>query len=208
MATRLRHEKPKKQYLFTRFAKNLPVNFSAHEQQKAKEWVRTTALKISTVNIRKLFNSQNNRLVSGVGDKFLGSMMLFHYDPKWKDELPYYDRFPMVIPIDLYKDGFLGLNLHYLPPYHRAKLMDALYTTINNNAYDDKTRFQVTYQLLKNSAKFRAFKPCVKRYLSKHVRSQFFFVEPKQWDVVLMLPLARFVKARKDRVWEDSTNAI
>ena len=44
----------------------------------------------------------------------IGRMYFFWYDPKLKDVLPVYDRFPMVFPIERYSDGFLGLNLHYL----------------------------------------------------------------------------------------------
>ena len=44
---------------------------------------------------------------------FIGRMYFYFYDPKTKDTLPYYDKFPLVIPIERYPDGFLGLNLHY-----------------------------------------------------------------------------------------------
>ena len=44
-----------------------------------------------------------------------GEMYMFYYDAKHKDTLPYWDRFPLVFPFSKVKDGFLGLNLHYLP---------------------------------------------------------------------------------------------
>jgi hypothetical protein len=44
---------------------------------------------------------------------FIGRMYFYYYDPKTKDTLPYYDKFPLVIPIERYSDGFLGLNLHF-----------------------------------------------------------------------------------------------
>ena len=43
-----------------------------------------------------------------------GKLNMFMYDPKLKKKLPYYDTFPLVLPIESYSDGFLGLNLHYL----------------------------------------------------------------------------------------------
>ena len=45
----------------------------------------------------------------------LGGLYFFYYDPKTKDSLPYYDTFPLVLALERYNDGFLGLNLHYLP---------------------------------------------------------------------------------------------
>ena len=56
----------------------------------------------------------------------LGKMYFFSYDPKWKDKLPWYDRFPLIFPIERYNDGFLGINFHYLHPRDRAILMDEL----------------------------------------------------------------------------------
>jgi hypothetical protein len=47
--------------------------------------------------------------------------------PSSRRQLPYWDRLPLIFPIEIYPDGFLGINLHYLPPMYRAKLMDALY---------------------------------------------------------------------------------
>jgi hypothetical protein len=64
-------------------------------------------------------------------------MYCFFYEAKNKDDpdvLPYWDRFPLIFPIDIKGDRLLSMNLHYLPPFHRAKLMDALYTTSNSYA--------------------------------------------------------------------------
>ena len=46
-----------------------------------------------------------------------GRLNLFFYDPKFKKTLPYYDTFPLVLPLDPIKGGFIGMNFHYLPPY-------------------------------------------------------------------------------------------
>lgn len=37
-----------------------------------------------------------------------GNMYMYFYDPKLKEELPYYDRFPLVLPYKASKDGFIG----------------------------------------------------------------------------------------------------
>ena len=53
---------------------------------------------------------------------FYGKLNMFIYDPKWKKKLPYYDTFPLVLPLETYPDGFLGINMHYLPIPLRIKL--------------------------------------------------------------------------------------
>src|SRR6056300_1729935 len=54
-----------------------------------------------------------------------GRMNFFLYDPKGKNELPYYDRFPLVLPIgESESTGFVGLNFHYLSIPMRLKLLN------------------------------------------------------------------------------------
>ena len=93
-------------------------------------------------------------------------MYTFFYDPKTKKDLPYYDRFPLIFKIKNVSGGFLGINMHYLPPQLRARLMDALYPLVTNRKYDETTRLRLTYDVLNSAAKYRFFKPTIKKYLN------------------------------------------
>ena len=124
---------------------------------------------------------------------FIGKMYFFNYDPKYKDTLPVYDKFPLVIPMDIYDDGFLGLNLHYLDPYSRLVLLDRLHDFINNDKYDDTTRFRLSYDLLASSRRYRLIDQCVKRYLYSHIMSSLIYVEPDQWETAIFLPTEKMV---------------
>jgi hypothetical protein len=137
-----------------------------------------------------------------------GSMYMFHYDPKTKDTLPFYDEFPVIFPVEPTKDGFYGLNLHYLPLKLRAQLMDALYKYSSDKKFDEKTKLTFNYKLLKSASGLNMFKPCFKRYLMSHVRSQFLYVFPSEWDIALMLPTAQFKKKSEREVWDHSTRMI
>ena len=167
--------------------------------KKAREWYRDKA-KSTRVTQGKLL-SDAERMRSRV---LPGTMMMFVYDAKTKKKLPYYDRFPLTIIVDTAPGGFVGLNLHYLPLAQRAKLMDALYSVATNKKYDDKTRLALNYQTLKGAAKFAAFRPCFKRYLSSQLQSKFLYVNPSEWDIALFLPVENFKKAGKSQVWKDS----
>ena len=138
----------------------------------------------------------------------LGQMYGFVYDPKGKNTLEYYDAFPLVIPIEDYSDGFLGLNLHYLDPRNRALLMDGLYDAVSDEEYDEKTRLKLTYEVLAGASKYRYFRPCVKRYLTSHVRSRYLKIESSEWDNIIFLPLERFEKANRKQVWADSKQKV
>ena len=104
--------------------------------------------------------------------------------------------------------GFEGLNLHYLPHVLRARLMDALYTTATNKRYDASTKLGISYGLLRSAAKYKEFKPTYKKYLTKHVRSRFIKINASEWDIALFLPVERFEKASKSKVWGESRRAI
>jgi len=176
----------------------------ARNSLEARNWLRQKAAEVRTVSPRATIQQGpllTNRITTG-------NMYLFAYDPKTKDDLPYYDRFPLVFPFRRVQDGFYGINMHYLPPLLRAKLMDALYDTINNDNMDETTRLRINYRILQSAAKFRFFEPCVKHYLNNHVKSRFLQVDPTQWDVALFLPLERFAKANKLKVYADSKKKI
>jgi hypothetical protein len=138
----------------------------------------------------------------------VGSMYMFFYDPKHKETLPYYDSFPLVIVLKPAAGGFLGLNLHYLPPVLRAKFLDALLDSLNNKSYDESTKFRVTYGLLQRVAKMKYYKPCIKHYLTDHVVSRFAQIPAPEWEIATFLPTADFQKAKVSKVYKDSRDII
>jgi hypothetical protein len=171
----------------------------------ARNWYRDAAGQRRRINERSLINSETSRFKSRMR---IGDMYMFYYDPKHKETLPYYDRFPLVFPIKKAEGGFLGLNMHYLPLPLRARLMDALYDLSLNQRYDETTRLRLNYDVLNSAAKFRLFKPCIKHYLMDHMDSRFWYVYPSEWDIALFLPLERFKKANKRKVQNDSRRMI
>lgn len=140
--------------------------------------------------------------------QYYGRMLFFQYEAKLKMKLPYWDRFPLVFVISVKGDSFLAINLHYLPPVERAKLLFNLMTLANSEKLDHQTKLIMTYKLLSTSAKFRYFKPCIKRYLFGHLRSQVMLVDPKKWQEMIFMPLANFMKSSEYEVWEDSIKKI
>lgn len=180
----------------------------------AREWYRDQAKNVARTNRNR---SQGDKLIRELRSEedrrqdtrfMMGNMYLFAYDPKHKDTLPYYDRFPLIFPINKAKGGFLGINMHYLPPILRAKLMDQLYTVLTNKRFDDTTRLSASYKILNSAAKFKEFAPCVKHYLSAHVRTKPAYINPAEWDIALFLPTQKFVGATANEVYRDSRASI
>jgi hypothetical protein len=138
------------------------------------------------------------------GRLFLGSMYFFMYNPKHKATLPYYDLFPLVIPIQKTSDGFIGINFHYLYPKDRAILLDELKMFVNDRTLGDMARIRVSYNMMRGFSRFKRAKPALKRYLTPYIKSQFIPVTPDEWGPALFLPVEQFRKANKQTVWQES----
>ena len=115
----------------------------------------------------------------------------FRYDPKLKATLPYYDMFPLVMPIQSAPGGFLGINFHYLPIPARMKLLEAL----------DKRNFTGDYSKLKN---VRYIKPTIKHYLKRQFVSGFLDLDEEDYAPAIFMPVAQWKKAGQSTVWKDS----
>jgi hypothetical protein len=135
----------------------------------------------------------------------LGDLYAYYYNPKHRATLPYYDMFPLVLPIEKYSDGFLGINLHYLPMSLRLQLLDRLVDYSNNTKFDESTLLKVNYKKLKN---IDLIKPTLKRYLAGHVKSMFRRVDADEFTVATLLPVQRFSKSSSAKVWNDSRSMI
>ena len=134
-----------------------------------------------------------------------GILNMFVYDPKLKDKLPYYDTFPLVLPIEEYKNGFLGINLHYLSMPMRIRLLDRLMDYSNNDKFDKTTKLRTNYSNLK---KVDLIKPCLKRYLAGNVKTKFRKVEADEFIVATLLPVQRFKKQSDSHVFAKSRGLV
>lgn len=165
----------------------------------ARQW-----LKSKTQNLRVSGKDLMQDRLKLRNKSLIGRMYFYYYDPKMKDTLPYYDRFPLVIPIERHNDGFIGLNLHYISPKYRIMLLDKLSSIMNNDEYDETTKLRISYDFLKRATKIFEAKPCIKKYLMAHVKSRFLEITADEWDIAVMLPVEQFVKAKKSQVWQES----
>lgn len=143
-------------------------------------------------------------LMAGEGTFGVGNIYSFAYDPKYAQSLKYYDVFPLSLIVGFTSGGFIGLNFHYLSPIDRAAFMDLLYPYLGMNEEDQQLQINISYSILASRSDLSYHKPCLKKYLYTHVRSEPRIVRPHEWDITLFLPTEQFVKATKEEVWQDS----
>ena len=168
---------------------------------KSASWYRNA---VSLIADR---SSPSELFASGklLGRPSAGRMSMFFYDPKFKKTLPYYDTFPLVLPLEKYSDGFLGINLHYLPIPLRIRLLDRLVDFSNDTDFDEATRLIVEYRKVKN---IRLVKPTIHKYLAGQVKSQFRRIDADEFMIATLLPVQRFKKASDTKVWADSRKMV
>jgi len=186
-------------YLIEKIKASLAREGIQARSNKSREWIKA---KVRELNPKQ--QSVTRDRIRLREKSLIGEMYFFYYDPKLKDSLPYYDRFPLVLPIERYSDGILGLNLHYLHPKQRIILLDKLSEYLNNDRYDESTKFRISYNILKNASRIYESKPCLKKYLYSHIESKFIQINPNEWDIAALLPLELFEKAKTSKVWYDS----
>ena len=176
--------------LFDKVSQELRAQGIAPRSSEARNWLMGNLQKMRIPSNRSNILNDARRVSPRA---FVGRMYTYHYDPKLKDILPVWDKFPLVIPMEIYSDGFLALNLHYLDPYNRLLLLDRLHDFINNDKYDDTTKFRLTYDLLSKSRRYKMIEPCIKRYLFTHILSSLIYIEPANWETAIFLPLQKMV---------------
>ncbi len=172
--------------------------------KESLEWFRKQLRGMKRVNRKGMLKDPDVELARRI---LPGRMYMYFYDPKHKKTLPYYDRFPLIIAVKPAPNGFFGLNMHYLPPILRAKLMDGL---LDYKAGDPglSAKMRITLGRLNSVTKLRYYKPCYKQYLNSKVASRVVQVPSGDWDFTLFLPSEQFKKASVQKVWADSRKSF
>ena len=178
--------------IFNRYrelARKAEINLGTKE---SLDWFRKRIRKDSTINDLRTVseNLRNGRIEPG-------KMFTYVYDPKTKDKMQYYDNFPLVIILEVVKGGWYGANLHYLPPSMRVNLLEEL-------SYRRNNVLRIKRMLETNPMT----KPCLKRYLSNHVRSAPKVVPKDDWEIAIQLPFENFQKAQARQVWSNTRSKL
>lgn len=189
--------------MITYFTDLLKTKDLPKEVDKSRDWYREKASEVDRLNSNDVIR---NATELHVKYQRLGHVYLFRYDPKFKDQLPYYDRYPVIIVLNRTSEHTLGLNMHYLPFQFRAALMDQLYNYVTGE--EDNAKIKITYDILSTNSRLRFYKPCLRQYLNSQVRSRFVHVNVNEWDTSMFLPLQKFAKKSEAAIHKDSIRKI
>ena len=112
-----------------------------------------------------------------------GMLIAYEYRAKYEDTLPFYDRFPLVFVLEITKDGWTGVNMHYLHPRMRAEVFYQM----------DRKKVHFGNNVITRSA--------TKKYLADHVVRKPKVFPSSMWEVAVQMPFENFTKSNKYNVW-------
>lgn len=125
----------------------------------------------------------------------VGKLYFFEYVAKYggmgsdiptSQQLPVWDRYPLVLPFTTAPNGFIGINLHYLPIRARAWLLDKLLGIANIPA----NKLRINWQILSSLSRIDIGQYATHRYLLNHITSPFRLVRIDDYANAIMLPFA------------------
>lgn len=168
-------------------------------QDRSIRWFQQKIKEAGGPPTQKQLLEEGNRTL----DIQLGKMYFYVYNPKHKKTLPYYDRFPLVIPFDEDNKYFTGLNFHYISIPYRLALIEQLLKFSRDYQGDQRMIFE--WRQIK---RLRETRPTVKKYLKQQVRSRFIELTEEEIKLALLLPVHDFKKATIQKVYYDSRRKI
>ena len=185
------------------------IKESAEGRELSLKWYRDRVGELGKLKAQQVIRKGKEDATARVRPTY-GMLNLFHYRPTTSEKLPYYDIFPLSLPVRKHTDGFTGLNFHYLSVPMRVRLLEIIAA-----GFGDETtqRMNVTYSKIK---RFSYVKPTVRRYKAKAVGSLFLQIPLEDMLVGALLPVQVFYKGRwsakslvlPTEVWRDSRRKI
>ena len=175
--------------LFDKLNKEMTSAGARPRTEAARAWL---GQKISKTRIPTNRSNILNDATRVSAKAFIGKMYMFRYDPKYKEVLNVYDVFPLVIPFNVFSDGFIGINLHYVESSARRALLNQLSRYKRTN--QKNTYMQISWTIIRSAINSNAFKDSIHRYLSSHIVSSIVKIEDHYWEKVVDLPTQRFIR--------------
>ena len=180
------------------------LDISEVKTRRSKAWFDE---KIKLMNPRRV--RPNSILLRDGGSQLTGNLIpgklyAYYYMAKGRDDLPFFDTFPMVFPFAKNGDTFHGLNMHYLDYQMRFALFKELLKISSATNLNESSKMKFTWEMVKGVSKLAPAQACVKQYRFDHVRSPFLEIEPNDWATALLMPLARWSGSTDAAVWQES----
>mgnify|MGYP003343076996 CR=1 FL=1 len=163
-------------------------------------WFKSKASDTSGQAARNRIFAANDRSWDSA---FVGKLYVFKYDAKTKDKLDMWDKYPLCLVLQRSKNGFLGLNLHYLPRSSRSTLLRSYDKYVDKDELDKGvttgkgySNWEILADAFDDNGLGSLPRKSLKRYLNPYVRSKFVEIYPEEFDRAIQLPIDLWVYKR------------
>ncbi len=175
------------------------IKESAEGRELSTRWYRS---QISSLGGGTMTATQHIREGRATARPNYGMMNLFSYRPEKGEKLPFYDIFPLAIPVAKHRDGFTGINFHYLTIPQRVKLLNTLVESFKDGGND---KLDMTWR---NISGLRSVRPIVRRYKAANVGSMFLKLSVEDMLIAVLLPVEQFYRGDYSTRRPVSTNEV
>lgn len=168
------------------------------ESKNAVQWFKDSirGLKKNQIGKQQDYLSIIKDNKRNVKNTLRGQVLLFQYRPK--DKPKFYDRFPIVIVLDFKGRNLLGLNLHYIPPTDRLRILALMNTLIFNPKEPSMQKTRIRILSLLNKQIFTKYLgTAVNYYTVENIVGRPKITAPEEWTHFAFLPLFRGINPTK-----------
>lgn len=169
-----------------------------NNQKSALQW-----LKESLRGINKTQKGKASDYTEILSDKdrnlkrrLLGQVVLFRYKPS--SQVKFFDRYPLVIITNITGSGFSGINLHYIPPMDRMRMILLMGSLLFNRKETDIQKIRVKVLSLLNKKIFAKYYGTVfNNYTTKNILGKPKITTPEEWTNFAFLPVFKGINPSK-----------
>ena len=128
--------------------------------------------------------------------KLIGQVLLFAYKPTSRVKV--YDRYPLVIVTGFSGSGFTGINLHYIPPSDRLKMVLLMSNMLYNQKENDPQKMRIRVLSLFNKKIFTKYYGTVfNNYSVANIMGKPKITTPEEWVNFAFLPVFKGINPAK-----------
>jgi hypothetical protein len=163
---------------------------TSNNQQTALQWLKDSLRGINRNQKGKLSDYRDILLNKdrNLKRRLLGQVVLFNYRPS--SRVKFYDKYPLVIITDVSGTGFSGINLHYIPPVDRIRMILLMGSMVFNRKETDIQKIRVKILSLLNKKIFAKYYGTVfNNYTTKNILGKPKITIPEEWTHFAFLPV-------------------
>lgn len=139
----------------------------------------------------------------------IGKLFTFRYRPITYATIPYFDSNPLIFSLSVpNKEEIIGMNFHYLPPAHRVVAFYSMTQLLSDPNRGPETRLRLIYDIMKTKKRYARNMVCIRKYKTTRIRSKVYEIDPKYWEISMVIPTQMFWKKKEKAVYMEVNREI